>query len=211
MMAFLSTAVGPMVAVWDPSPNIPVQLVPRWSVALPGVARCVRWNHTNQVVGVSGDGGLLVRALACSPRRSSPRPTLHVRHAARGWVLTLGGLRVQSLHHHASGTCVGRIPDPTAPDTPTTTPLAVEPSTLSSIAFSKGSRYLATVGPPCKEVLIWDLKRKVRRRTTAARHPPRPLGITSRRSRSAGPRQCHAASSRNYKGNSAAALPCLSS
>jgi hypothetical protein len=58
----LATACGATVAVWDPSPNIPVQLLPRWSVAQSGVVRCVRWNHTNQVVGVSGDGALLVRA-----------------------------------------------------------------------------------------------------------------------------------------------------
>jgi hypothetical protein len=164
----LATASGAMVAVWDPSPNIPVQLLPRWTVAQSGVVRCVRWNHTNQVVGVSGDGALLVRARtmrlahACGSPRSPSHTLARPRFARTSAGASERGRRAaQSLHHHASGTCVGSIPDPAAPTAPPTPPLAVEPSTLSSIAFSKGSRYLATAGPPCKEVLIWDLKRKV--------------------------------------------------
>jgi hypothetical protein len=100
----LATAVGSTVAVWDPSPNIPVQLLPRWSVAQSGVARCVRWNHTNQVVGVSGDGALLVRALSNVPI------TCHVSHTIPYLThTTRTNAQRRSDVLSAGGRCVGLV------------------------------------------------------------------------------------------------------
>eukprot|EP00959_Pyramimonas_sp_CCMP1952_P273999 5727595-Pyramimonas_sp.AAC.1 len=108
----LASSAGKLVTVWDPSTQ-----QSRWSVTSPTLVHCVKWNHTNQVVGAAGDDGLI------------------------------------SLYHHSSGHNVGRIPE---------TPDAIgQQQTVHSIAFSKGSRYLATGGEGM-DVLIWDLKRKVK-------------------------------------------------
>ena len=108
----LASSTGNLVTVWDPFTQ-----QSRWSVTHQAPVHCVKWNHTNQVVGAAGDDGLI------------------------------------SLYHHSSGHSVGRIPE--TPDA-----IAQQPS-IHSIAFSKGSRYLATGGEGT-EVLIWDLKRKVK-------------------------------------------------
>eukprot|EP00854_Cymbomonas_tetramitiformis_P029202 gene29202-36324_t len=113
----LVSSLSNVITAWDPLTDSA-----RWNFVSASNVNCVRWNHTNQVVGSSGDDGAVY------------------------------------LHHHSSGNQMGRLPE-LAPDEPERAGSAMAES-ISCIAFSKGSRYLATAGSG-STVKVWDLKRKV--------------------------------------------------